>query len=149
MKIFLMVLFFAVVLFAEVPHQDAPEDTTENEMAPEAFNEKFSPAWPDSLNVETIKPQLYPELDEDFRFHYGVVIVPNVENIELNPGGVVLVDPSVDLGMIQPPRTRIRILTENESRYKNFGPGIRFYSYPDPNQDDEKSEESRDQKEEK
>jgi hypothetical protein len=106
---------WAIPLVAKSDKSDkAQADTTFK--VPELDILKFTPIIPDSFDTTSLHVFIYPERSKKFQYDNGLVIVPDPESIELNPGGIQYADPSVDLGMIYPLETRQKIVLEKKEK---------------------------------
>jgi hypothetical protein len=77
----------------------------------------FVPVFPDSLDKYSLGGWLDPELDPDFQLKMGIIIPPDPNTIELNPGGFIEVDPTVDVGIIIPEDARKKLLLEKNGAH--------------------------------
>ena len=76
----------------------------------------FTPLIPDSLTDKELEEYFHPERDPEFRKRYGIIPAPSVE-----PKGFVYeVDPTVDLKMIYPLRTRQKIMWQKKMKEKEL-----------------------------
>lgn len=134
MKNIMIFLLLVVPLVAEDVKLKQKEPPNEEQVPQENNHCPVVPIFPDSLKTGQLGLYFSPQLDKDFQTHYGVVIVPNVDEIELNPGGIIKADPSVDLGMILPNSTRLRIITPKDRASTDVNPQNKYFS-PDSTAD--------------
>ena len=121
MKIFIIVILIGMLSFPLLGEQgpkklaQVPKDST---IAP------FVPLIPDSLMRDSLRVLLNPEKNSRFQYRMGILKGPDPYSVELNPGGIYKVDPTVDLGMIYPLETRQKLLlkkkTESEEKKKRL-----------------------------
>ncbi len=128
MKSLLIFLLLIVPLLAEDVKLKQKEQQNDEQVPKDNNHSQVVPIVPDSLRSWQIKPYVDPQWDKDFQQRHGVLIVPNVEEIELNPGGIITADPSVDLGMILPNSTRQRIVTPKDRASTDVYPHYNFFS---------------------
>jgi len=138
MKILSLLLIVAIPLFAEkfeslkVQSEETPKE--ESKIPDEHGILNFVPEWPDSLKEKNGRLLFYWEQDREFQYQNGIVLFHNIEEIELNQGGIVKVDPSVDLGMIIPRENRMKMQYE---KYKYAQPPLYRFELPNVPESDE------------
>ena len=101
----------------------APADTT---IVP------FIPLIPDSLLKDSLTILIHPEQLPSFQYRMGILMCPDPTKVELNPGGIMKVDPSVDVGMIYPFEARQKALLHEKDKNKLPGqPELRLQLNPE------------------
>ncbi|MBN1479084.1 hypothetical protein EH223_15430 [candidate division KSB1 bacterium] len=145
-----IVIFFLSVGFLSMPLSSKEEVKQKAEPRLEVPSDSsivpFVPIFPDSLNQDSMSVLIYPELRPHFQQDMGIILVPDPHSIELNPGGMIEVDPTVDVGMIYPYRTRQRLLLEKEGTIKMLPKRYHYYlpekhRHDMPEEKEEKKEE--------
>lgn len=107
----------------------AGEDQSRQKAAalPDSSIVPFVPFLRDSLEHDSLRAFIYPEFRRQFRQHMGIILVPDPYSIELNRGGILTADPTVDLGMIYPYRARQRLLLQKEGKLHQLPRRYQYY----------------------
>ncbi len=139
MKTFILLLIVFAACYPLLGQEQSKPKAPEQPKPP-----TFKPLIPDSLLPKDLTPYLHPERNPEFQKRHGVILVdPN--KVELNPGGILKADPTVDLGMIYPLETQKKLLLKKNRRMK---PPIKpYFKIPKPPAPDEDMEEDKEKSE--
>ncbi|MBN1559943.1 hypothetical protein JW998_06815 [candidate division KSB1 bacterium] len=99
---------------------------------PDSTAPSFIPLLPDSLNRDSVGYYILPKEKPYFQYETGILHAPDPYHVELNPGGIHAVDPTVDLEMIYPLASRQKILLQKNDLDKlPHKPNSWFYFKPE------------------
>ena len=113
-----MKILFCFVLLSFFPLWGETQKDKEAPSEQDTTLTPFVPLLPDSLYKDSLRVWISPEIRPEFQYRMGILEGPDPYTVELNPGGIYKVDPTVDLGMIYPLQTRQKILLEKSEKNK-------------------------------